>query len=136
MTKAKQLDVLCVGDTVTDIFIKLRDDQAHTYANEQGEWLAIPFGGKIPYETSEIMPGHGNAANAAVSMSRLGLSVAYHTYVGGDELGRQTIRLMQKEGVDDRFVHIQSEKVTNTNPSFSLTKTRSSIKPTSSSKST
>ena len=115
MTKAKQLEILCVGDTVTDIFIKLRDDQAHTYANEHGDWLAIPFGGKIPYEASEIMPGHGNAANAAVCMSRLGLGVAYHTYVGGDELGRQTIRLMQKEGVDDRFIHIQSGRVTNTN---------------------
>lgn len=115
MTNTKQLDVLCVGDTVTDIFIKLLDDQAHTYTNEHGDWLAMPFGGKIPYENSEIMAGHGNAANAAVSMSRLGLEVAYQTYVGGDELGRQTIALFQKENVDDRFVHIQSKHTSNTN---------------------
>ena len=111
----KQLDCLCVGDTVTDILVKLQEDQAHTYSNEHGDWLAMPFGAKLPYDHSEIQPGHGNAANAAVSMSRLGLNVAYHTYVGGDELGRQTIALFQKEGVDDRFVHIQSEKSTNTN---------------------
>lgn len=111
----KQIDCLCVGDTVTDILVKLQDDQAHTYTNEHGDWLAMPFGGKIPYERAEIQPGHGNAANAAVSMSRLGLSVAYHTYIGGDELGRQTVALLQKEGVDDDFVHIQSKKATNTN---------------------
>lgn len=111
----KQLDVLCVGDTVTDIFIKLQDDQAHTYSDEQGDWLAMPFGGKIPYEASKIMPGCGNAANAAVCMSRLDLSVAYQTYVGGDILGRQTIELLQKEGVEDRYVHIQSKRTTNTN---------------------
>lgn len=111
----KQCDVLCVGDTVTDIFIKLLDDQAQVYTNEQGDWLAMPFGGKIPYAGSEIMPGHGNAANAAVCMSRLGLRVAYQTYVGGDELGRQTITMLQKEGVEDHFVHIQSKRTTNTN---------------------
>lgn len=111
----KQFDVLCVGDTVTDIFIKLQEDQARTYTDEQGDWLAMPFGGKLPYAASEIMPGHGNAANAAVAMSRLGLHVAYQTYVGGDQLGRQTIDLLQKEGVDDRFVHIQRGHETNTN---------------------
>lgn len=111
----KQLDCLCVGDTVTDILVKLLDDQAHTYTNEHGDWLAMPFGAKLPYDHSEIQPGHGNAANAAVCMARLGLGVAYHTYVGGDELGRQTIRLFQHEGVDTRFVDIQSAHVTNTN---------------------
>ena len=111
----KQIDCLCVGDTVTDILVKLQDDQAHTYSNEHGDWLAMPFGGKIPYDHSEIQPGHGNAANAAVCMSRLGLHVAYHTYVGGDELGRQTIRLFQHEKIDTRFVDIQSDKSTNTN---------------------
>ena len=114
MTK-KQFDVLCVGDTVTDIFVKLADETSRTFSNEQGNWLAIPFGTKIPYEASEIMPGHGNAANAAVAMSRLGLGVAYQTYVGSDELGRETIKLMQHEGVDDRFIHIQSKISTNTN---------------------
>lgn len=112
---SKQIDCLCVGDTVTDVLIKLLDDQAHTYSNEHGDWLAIPFGGKIPYDKAEIAPGHGNAANAAVAMSRLGLNVAYQTYVGGDQLGRQTIELLQKEGVDDRFVHIQRSHSTNTN---------------------
>ncbi len=114
-TQTKPIDVLCVGDTVTDIFIKLNDDQARTYENEEGPWLAMPFGTKLPYSASQIMAGHGNAANAAVAMSRLGLSVAYQTYVGDDQLGRDTIRKMRREKVDTRFINIEPEFTTNTN---------------------
>ncbi len=45
-----QFDVLCVGDIVTDAFIKLLEDQATSYDNDRGKWLAIPFGQKVPYD--------------------------------------------------------------------------------------
>ena len=110
-----QIDVLCVGDTVTDVFIKIPDNQAERYDNERGKWLAIPFGAKLPYEFADVQPAHGNAANAAVSMSRLGLAVAYETYVGGDQVGHNTIMTLGREEVDTRFIHIQPKKTSNTN---------------------
>lgn len=110
-----QIDVLCVGDTVVDVFIKIPDDQAQRYDNEQGAWLAIPFGAKFPYDHADIQPAHGNAANAAVSMSRLGLTVAYETYVGGDQMGHTTVRTLGEEDVDTRFVHIQPKLPSNVN---------------------
>lgn len=118
MSKTKEIkpiDVLCVGDTVVDIWIKLNEETSHTYANENGPWLALPFATKIPYEETEVQPAHGNAANAAVAMSRLGLRVAYQTYVGGDQMGRETIRVFQKEKVDTRFITIENEEMTNIN---------------------
>ena len=39
-----QPDVISIGDIVTDAFIKLLDDRAVTYENDQGKWLAVPFG--------------------------------------------------------------------------------------------
>lgn len=110
----KQIDILCVGDIVTDAFIKLLDDQAYTYVDEQGnKILAMKFGSKLPFDHSEVLNAVGNAANAAVSCSRLGLSTAFETNVGGDQAGRDMIHTLSKEGIDHRFVHINPEKTSN-----------------------
>ena len=109
----KPTDVMCIGDIVTDAFIKLIDDEAVTYQNEEGKWLAMKFGTKLPFDHVEILEAVGNAANAAVSFSRLGLNTSFVTNVGGDEAGRGMIRALQKEGVDDRFVRINGTKKSN-----------------------
>ncbi|PID99258.1 hypothetical protein CSA80_00615 [Candidatus Saccharibacteria bacterium] len=115
VSKEEQIDILCVGDVVTDVFIKLLDEIEHTYRNEEGKWLAIPFGTKIPFDHAEIMHAVGNAANAAVSLSRLGLHVAFETEVGGDQEGREIVRYLSKQGVDPRFVHVNGKKTSNIN---------------------
>jgi len=106
-------DVISIGDIVTDVFIKLLEDQAHQYDNEQGKWLAMPFGTKIPYDTVETIKGVGNAANAAVAFARLGLNSAFATNVGNDQIGRDMISAMQDSSVDSRFITINNNKVSN-----------------------
>jgi len=108
-----QIDVLSVGDIVTDAFIKLIDDQATTYENEQGKWLAMPFATKLPFDHVEILEAVGNASNAAVSFSRLGLKSSFVTNVGGDSQGRDMISALHKQGVDTRFVRINPGKQSN-----------------------
>ena len=110
---AQQPDIICIGDIVTDAFIKLIDDQAHTYANEHGKWLAMQFGTKLPYDHVEVLEAVGNAANAAVSFSRLGLATAFVTNVGGDQAGRDMIHALEKNGVDHRFVRVNPGKNSN-----------------------
>ncbi|MDB5169204.1 MAG: putative Ribokinase [Candidatus Saccharibacteria bacterium] len=110
---ADQLDVISIGDIVTDAFIKLEDDKAVTYQNDQGKWLAMPFGTKLPYDHVEILDAVGNAANAAVAFARLGLNTAFVTNVGGDQAGRDMIVQLQKEKVDHRFVRINADKNSN-----------------------
>src|ERR1700743_1825968 len=101
----KQIDILAIGDIVTDVFIKLLDDQAHTYVDDKGvKTLAMQFGTKLPFDHTEILEAVGNAANAAVSFSRLGLATAFETNVGGDQTGRNMIEQLNKEKVDHRFV--------------------------------
>ncbi len=111
---AKHIDILSVGDIVTDAFIKLLDDQAYTYVDEHGtKTLAMKFGTKLPFDHAEVLNAVGNAANAAVSFSRLGLSTAFDTNVGGDQEGRDMIATLNKEGIDHRFVHIHPDMKSN-----------------------
>lgn len=108
-----QLDVLSVGDVVTDSFIKLFDDKAETYENERGKWLAMPFATKVPFDKNVIVEGVGNAANAAVSFKRLGLSSGFVTNVGEDKYGRGIVAALQHNGVDTRWVRINPGKKSN-----------------------
>ncbi len=109
-----QIDVMSVGDIVTDAFIKLIDDQAYTYVDDKGvKTLAMKFGTKIPFDHAEVLEAVGNAANAAVSFARLGLNTAFDTNVGGDQAGRDMITQLNKEKVDHRFVHINPDKKSN-----------------------
>lgn len=110
---AKKPDVMSVGDIVTDDFIELLEHQAHVYKNEQGKWLIMPFGTKIPFDHHEVVPAVGNASNAAVAFARLGLNSSFATNVGGDQEGRDMIAALQKEGVDYRFVRIDPHKKSN-----------------------
>lgn len=106
-------DILCVGDIVTDAFIQLEEDQAHTYENEEGKWLAMRFGMKLPFHDVQVVQAVGNAANAAVSFARLGLHTTFATNVGGDQAGRDMIDALHKEKVDTRLVRINPGKKSN-----------------------
>jgi len=107
------IDVLSVGDVVIDNFIKLIDDTAHTYNNEDGTWLSLPFGTKMPFDHSEVIYGVGNSANASVSFARLGLNSGLVSNVGDDHNGREIISSLKHNGVDTRLVHINDGKKTN-----------------------
>jgi len=109
----QDFDVLSIGDIVTDAFIKLLEDEAQVVENEHGKWLAMPFGTKIPFDHAEVINAVGNAANAAVAFSRLGLKTGFVTNVGGDKEGRDMIDALGKNKVDIRFVRINPGKKSN-----------------------
>jgi ribokinase len=108
-----EIDVLSVGDIVTDAFIKLLDDEATSYENEEGKWLAMKFGQKLPFDHVEILEAVGNAPNASVSFAKLGLSSGLIANVGGDMHGRDMITSLHNKGVDSRFVRINPDKKSN-----------------------
>lgn len=110
---ADKLDVIAIGDIVTDAFIKLLGDQAHTYENEHGKWLAMQFGTKLPFDHAEVCEGVGNASNAAVAMARLGLNAGFVTNVGDDKEGQDMISALRKQHIDTRFVRVNPDKKSN-----------------------
>ncbi len=110
---AKQYDFLGIGDTVVDAFIRL--EQAEVRCNEDKEkcYLCLNFADKIPYEDVYIMPAVGNSANAAVAAARLGLNSALFTNLGGDDNGRDCLKILKAENVDTDFVVINKNQKTN-----------------------
>ncbi len=100
----KQIDVLSVGDIVTDDFIKLLDDQARVDDENGTKRLSMEFGLKLPFDHSEVLIGVGNAANAAVSFAKLGLTSSLVTNLGDDQRGRDTIIELQKKKVGVHLV--------------------------------
>ncbi|MDQ3065401.1 MAG: carbohydrate kinase family protein [bacterium] len=110
----KQLDVISVGDVVTDAFIKLFDDKAWTYVDEQGKKvIAMEYGTKVPFDKAIVIEGVGNAANAAVSLTRLGLSTGFVTNVGEDKYGRGIIAALNAGKIDTRYIRVNPGKKTN-----------------------
>lgn len=106
-------DFLGIGDTVTDAFIRLKD--AHVYCDVDKEkcQICMKFGDKIPYENVYVIPGVGNSANAAVSVSRLGLRSVLYTNLGDDLYGAECVKALKKENVAADFIIKHKDKQTN-----------------------
>jgi ribokinase len=100
----KDVDVICIGDTVVDEFIKLQDAEIHTDIKTHEKTITMKFAQKLPYEEAVILYGVGNSANAAVSFSRLGLSSFLLTEVGADENGKLIKENLTKENIDVSLV--------------------------------
>ncbi len=108
-------DVLCVGDAATDVFIRLSDAHIRVTEDADGHWMTLPFGGKVPFEYARIVEAGGNAANAAVGFSRLGLSTAIAAHVGNDETGRTMQAALESEGIDTHLVRFDPRQPSNRN---------------------
>ncbi len=111
--KKKQLDLLAIGDSVTDAFIRLKDASVHCSIHKDTCELCMRFGDKIPYESATVINGVGNSPNAAVSASRLGLSVGLISHTGGDMYGKEVISSLTKERIDTSFINIEKNKPSN-----------------------
>lgn len=107
------MDILAIGDTTIDAFIRLKDARVNCDLNDENCMLCVRFGDKIPYEFVEIVPAVGNSANAAVAAARLGLSAAVRVHVGDDENGKSCIDAFAKAGVDTSLIVTEAGKKTN-----------------------
>lgn len=112
----EQIDFLAIGDTVVDAFIKLTDADRADIRGDSGHEnykICLPFADKIPYEEVYILNAVGNAANAAVSASRLGLKTALVTNLGDDQQGRDCLEALKKENISTEFVKVNAGIKTN-----------------------
>ena len=110
-----QFDVLSVGDTATDVFIRLSDAHVRMREDDHGQWMDLPFGGKVPFDYAVMVDAGGNAANAAVGFARLGLSTAIAAHVGNDDTGLMMRRALEHEGVDTHLVRLDPDQPSNRN---------------------
>ncbi len=108
-----RLDVLCIGDTVVDAFIRLQNAEIHCDINDEKCTISLPFGAKVPYENATVLYGVGNSANAAVSIARLGLKSALLADMGNDEYGIKSKKSLENESVNTSLISLHDNIPTN-----------------------
>lgn len=110
---ARALDFFAIGDIVTEPFIRLSEATVRPGENGEEQQLCMAFGEKIPYESATLVAAVGNAANAAVSAARLGLSTALRAYVGDDRYGTEMLDVLSEEHVGTEYMVTEPGKPSN-----------------------
>jgi len=99
------LDILCVGDSVIDIFLKIPESDPKFSLDREKNKLCINYADKISVEKYIIGIG-GNATNTAVGTERLGLNSGICVEIGNDEFSQRIISVLKQEGVNiEHIVH-------------------------------
>jgi ribokinase len=107
------IEFLAIGDTVTDAFITLKDARVTCDINDENCTITMRWADKIPYETLTVVPGVGNAANAAVAAARLGLKTAFVSNVGKDNYGKEILTYFKKEKLGTKWIRVHKGIPTN-----------------------
>jgi sugar/nucleoside kinase (ribokinase family) len=97
------LDILCIGDSVVDIFLKIPENNNHFELDKKNNKLLIDFGEKINVEKYVLEIG-GNATNTSVGLSRLGLITGICTEIGNDEFSQKVIARLNEEKIQKNLV--------------------------------
>lgn len=112
-THMHELDFLAIGDTVVDDFIRIKDATVTCNVDTEACTISMRWGDKIPFESSTLLAGVGNSANAAVSASRLGLKAALMATIGEDRDGELIMEQFAKEGLNTSLIERAPGKSTN-----------------------
>ena len=106
--------ILCIGDIFTDTFIKLLENEARIDTDPDGsKRLSLPFGSKPPYDRAEVVPSVGPSPNAAVACARLGLRVGLMSWLGDDQVGKDSLKYLVKEKIDVTPMVTQAKTASN-----------------------
>lgn len=106
---SNKIQMLAIGDVVTDAFIKLLPAEAEIeHDAKKHPLLCMTYGSKIPYDEEIEVAGVGNAANAAVAASKLGMHTAFLTDVGSDLVGENIIRSLHNHKVSSEFINVHN----------------------------
>lgn len=107
-----QFDIIAIGDSTVDTSIKIHDASIQCNINNEDCKICLSFGDKIPVDAI----GHsvaGNAANVAVGCSRLGLTSAIYTNLGGDSTSQLIRKAFEDAGVSCDYVQDHKDKESN-----------------------
>lgn len=114
LQNSKMPRVLAVGDIITDAFIKLSEDYAQVYTDDQGyKRISFELGAKLPYDSVDIVEAVECSPNAAVSMARQGLDASLMSWLGEDAAGKSMVEYLRKQGIHTDELVVENGKKTN-----------------------
>ncbi len=96
-------DVVVIGTVTRDVFLKSSDFEVVKNSNYRtGRAGCFMLGTKLEIPKVAIASG-GGGTNTAVSFARQGLKTGCISRIGNDEIGKEIIEELKKEGVDPLF---------------------------------
>lgn len=108
------LEMLAIGDVVTDAFIELLPTEAKlSQDSHRHPLLCMSYGTKIPFQEEITVNGVGNAPNAAVAWAKLDFSSALMSNIGNDQVGQDILHALIDHKVSTEFIRIHANKVSN-----------------------
>ncbi len=105
-------DLISIGDATIDTFIKIHDAHVRCTVNRESCELCVNYADKIAVDSIAHLVA-GNAANNAVGSARLGMNVAIYVNVGEDDAGERIKNVIEKEGVDSRYIVVNKDMESN-----------------------
>ena len=105
------LDILCIGDSVIDIFLKIPEANPNFKLEDSGKKLLMNLGEKISLE-KYILDIGGNATNTSVGISRFGFNVGLCAEIGQDEFSAKIINRLKEENINRNFLRQTPEAKT------------------------
>lgn len=94
-------NILCVGDIISDAFIKLSEEYAEVTTDDKGyQRVSFELGAKLPYDDVQIVEAVECSPNAAVSISRLGIDAQLMSWIGDDAVGEGMIDYLNTQKVN------------------------------------
>lgn len=107
-----KLDIISIGDATLDTFIRVADASLMCTVDREACLLCFNYADKIPITSLERTVA-GNAANNAVGSARLGLTAAFYSVVGNDDIGKMIFATMKKEKVSTAYLRIDKRRPSN-----------------------
>ena len=98
-------DIICVGDTTYDIFIRPHEAQTIESAKKANlhvlseKMLCFSYGDKIDVEEVIYSLG-GTACNVAAGVKKLGLHAGLMSFCGDDDMGLKIKQLVEDQGIE------------------------------------
>ena len=108
----KKFDLITIGDSTIDTFIKIHDAMVECDVNREACKICVPYGSKIPVDEIAYSVA-GNAANVAVASAKLGLATAIYTNLGDDEQGETIKTALERAQVANDYIKVNPGKKSN-----------------------
>jgi ribokinase len=97
-------DVIAIGESLRDVFYMMHDKNHGMHLDAERNLLCLEYAEKIPVQEVVKVPAAGNSSNAAVGISRLGLTSALVSWIGNDIAGDLAQEALKKDRVDPRYL--------------------------------
>jgi len=104
--------LVCVGDTTLDTFLKVRDATIRRNPKTKDCELCFKHGEKISVDELRQNPG-GNSANVAVGAAALGVKTALYAVIGDDDIGKKIKRMINERGINTKYLSMNKGRSSN-----------------------